>query len=93
MLGPKIGERVTDYLQRQIDADRIFIGCEGDEPSLAYAVGVLGNKPFLYSSDFPHEVTRDSCIEELNELQGNKELTNADKEAILHKNAQRFYGI
>jgi predicted TIM-barrel fold metal-dependent hydrolase len=93
MLGPKIGERVTDYLQRQIDADRIFIGCEGDEPSLAYAIGALGNKPFLYSSDFPHEVTRDSCIEELNELQENKELTNADKEAILHKNAQRFYGI
>jgi predicted TIM-barrel fold metal-dependent hydrolase len=54
---------------------------------------VLSNKPFLYSSDFPHEVTRDSCIEELNELRENEQLTNADKEAVLHKNAQRFYGI
>jgi len=93
MLGPKIGERVSDYLQRQIDADRIFIGCEGDEPALAYAVKQLGNKPFLYSSDFPHEVTRDSCIEELHELLENEELTAADKEAILHKNSLRFYGI
>ena len=93
MLGPKIGERVSDYLQRQIDADRIFIGCEGDEPALAYAVKLVGNMPFLYSSDFPHEVTRDSCIEELNELRENEELNAADKEAILHKNSRRFYGI
>lgn len=93
MLGPKIGELPSAYMQRQIDAGRLFVGCEGEEPSLAYAVSVVGNKPFFFSTDFPHEVTTESCREELQELLDNDGLTDEDKEAILHKNAKRFYGF
>ena len=93
LLGPGIGDVVSEYMQRHIDEGRIFIGCEGEEPALAYAVSVVGNKPFLFSTDFPHEVTKDSCLEEINELLENDQLTDADKEAILHKNALRFYGF
>ena len=87
------GEKLSGYIRRQIDAGRIFIGCEGDEPLLPYAVKVVGSKPFMYSSDFPHEVTSETCKEEVAELLGHEELTTADKEAILHGNAERFYQL
>ena len=93
MLGPKIGDSVAEYIQRQIDNDRLFIGCEGEEPALAFAVSQVGAKPFFFSTDFPHEVTTDSCREELQELLDNDGLTDEDKEAILHKNARRFYRL
>ena len=32
MMGPGIGDSVQEYIQRQIDNDRLFIGCEGEEP-------------------------------------------------------------
>ena len=93
MLGPKIGDSVTEYIQKQIDLGRLFIGCEGEEPAIAFAVSQVGNKPFFFSTDFPHEVTTETCKHELGELLENEGLTDEDKEAILHKNARRFYKI
>ena len=65
MLGPKIGDSVHEYIRRQIDNDRLFIGCEGEEPAIAFAVSQVGNKPFFFSTDFPHEVTTETCRHEL----------------------------
>jgi len=93
MPGPKIGDKVSKYIQRHIDEGRLFIGCEGGELALDYAVSVVGNKPFFYSSDFPHEVTKDSCQEEIQEVLDDEQLTTEDKEAILHGNATRFYNL
>ena len=42
-------------------ADRLYLGIETEELTLPFALKVVGNKPFLYSSDFPHEVTLESC--------------------------------
>ena len=84
---------MTDYICRHIDEDRIFVGVEGDELSIAEAVRVVGNKPFLFSSDYPHEVDAATCKHELQELQENEELTDDDKDAILFRNAQRFYRL
>ena len=53
------GEKVGDYIRRQIDEDRIYVGMEGDELTLAYAIKLVSNKPFIYSSDFPHEVSNE----------------------------------
>ncbi len=89
----KDNEKVSDYLIRQIQAGRLFVGCEGDEPALAYAVKVVGNEPFVYSSDFPHEVTSETCRKEIEELIENEDLTQADKGAILAHNAERFYRL
>jgi len=74
-------------------AGRIFIGCEGDEPALAYAVKEVGSEPFLYSSDFPHEVNTDTCKEEIQELLDNEEITEEAKMDVLHENSRRFYQI
>jgi len=86
-------ESITDYIKRQVDEDRIFVGVEGDELTLPFAIDVVGNKPFVFSSDFPHEVNNDTCKEELEELDANPRLTDADKDAVRYRNAERFYGL
>jgi uncharacterized protein len=87
------GEKMSGYIRRKIREGQIFVGVEGDEPELPYAVKLLGADPFLYSSDFPHEVTNETCKEEIEELLENEELTQSDKEAILFNNGQRFYQV
>jgi predicted TIM-barrel fold metal-dependent hydrolase len=87
------GEKVSDYIIRHVKTRRIFIGCEGGEALIGKAVQMVGNEPFMYSSDFPHEVNAATCKNELHELIDNGELSGADKDAILYKNAIRFYEI
>jgi predicted TIM-barrel fold metal-dependent hydrolase len=87
------GEKVSDYIVRHIKSRRIFVGCEGGEPLLATAVKMVGNEPFMYSTDFPHEVNAETCKKELAELIDSKELSDSDTEAILYKNAVTFYGL
>jgi predicted TIM-barrel fold metal-dependent hydrolase len=89
----KKGEKIIDYVCRHIDEGRIFLGVEGEELTIAEALRIVGNKPFVYSTDYPHEVDADTCKHELEELQENPELTALDKEAILFRNAQRFYQL
>jgi len=60
---------------------------------LAQAVKAVGAEPFVFSSDFPHEVNADSCREEVDELLANNALTEQDLEAILSRNAERLYGL
>jgi predicted TIM-barrel fold metal-dependent hydrolase len=87
------GETVADYIIRQIDEGRIFVGIEGNELTIAEAVRVVGNKPFIFSSDYPHEVDAETCKAELEELRENPRLTREDKEAILLRNSLRFYRL
>lgn len=89
----KNGETIADYILRHIDEGRIFLGVEGDELTIAEAVRVVGNKPFFFSSDYPHEVDAETCKHELEELRENRELKDEDKEAILNHNARRFYRL
>lgn len=86
------GEKVSDYIVRHIRARRIFVGCEGGEPLIAKAVQMVGSEPFMYSSDFPHEVNAATCKKELGELLDNEELSAPAKAAILCGNAEAFYG-
>ncbi|MGE5302524.1 MAG: amidohydrolase family protein [Alphaproteobacteria bacterium] len=84
-------ETITGYIRRHVDEGRIFVGVEGDELTLPFAVSVVGNKPFIFSSDFPHEVNNDTCKAELEELEENPRLTADDKDAVRYRNAERFY--
>ena len=54
---------------------------------------VVGNAPVLYSSDQPHEGTNQSCKHDIEELRESDDLTLDDKEAILARNAERFYRL
>jgi predicted TIM-barrel fold metal-dependent hydrolase len=67
-LSPKADEKVSDYIRKHVKEGRLFIGCEGDEPALPYAVSQVGSEAFVYSSDFPHEVNNEMCKQEIQEL-------------------------
>ncbi|HVB04764.1 MAG TPA: amidohydrolase family protein [Acidimicrobiales bacterium] len=84
-------QRPDRYIIEQIEAGRLFIGCETEELTMPFALKIVGNKPFLYSSDFPHEVTNDSCRHDIGELNESEELSEEDKSGILWRNAERFY--
>jgi predicted TIM-barrel fold metal-dependent hydrolase len=87
------GESVSEHLMEALRGGRIFVGVEGEEPLLSYAVKHIGRQPFVFSSDFPHEVNTDICRHEIEEILEHPELDDEDKEAILHGNAERFYGL
>lgn len=87
------GEKVSDYIIRHVKRRRIFVGCEGGESLLATAVKMVGSEPFMYSTDFPHEVNSETCRHELAELIDNKNIAEDAKEAILHGNAEEFYRL
>ena len=87
--GLSIKRKPEDYFR----SGRIFIGCEGNEKALAYAVERVGPEPFMFASDFPHEIPLENCMEEINEILGRKDLKEEDKTAILGDNARRFYKL
>jgi predicted TIM-barrel fold metal-dependent hydrolase len=81
----------SDVIKKLIEADRLYLGIETEELTLPFAIKAVGNKPFLYSSDFPHEVTTASCKRDIGELMESEEMTAEDKAAMLQRNAERFY--
>jgi predicted TIM-barrel fold metal-dependent hydrolase len=87
------GEHVSEYIKRKVGEGQIFVGCEGEEPTLAYAVREVGHQGWIFSSDYPHEVSPTTCKHEIDELLETDELSPAAKEAILAGNAQRLYGL
>ena len=86
------GRSVKDYMLGLIDRGQLFVGAEGDEFMLAAAIKAVGNAPFMFSSDFPHEVNVEKCRHHLEEIFDHPDLGDDDREAILHANAERFYG-
>ena len=71
----------------------VFIGCEGNEKALAYAIERVGPGPFMFASDFPHEIAIANCREEIDEILEREDLRVEHKEAILGDNARRFYKL
>jgi len=81
------------YIKNLIATERFYLGIETEELTMPFAIKVLGNKPFLYSSDFPHEVTLTSIKHDIEELMESDEISNDDKSAMLHRNAETFYQL
>ena len=48
---------------------------------MAYAIKRFGNKPWVYSSDYPHEVNNEFCKHEISELLENNDISDADTRA------------
>ncbi len=86
------GLTLPRHPEEYFTADRIFVGCEGNEKALAYAIERVGPKPFMFASDFPHEITIANCMEEIHEILERHDLKPEHKAAILGENARRFYG-
>ena len=90
--GPRPGQKASEYFREQLVRGRIFVGFDCDDDGLGTAMLKGGREPFLFGSDFPHEVfDADKCRHEIDELLARDDLTQADKEAALSGNALRFY--
>ena len=77
---------------RKLSDGRIFVGFDCDDDGLGTAVKKGGREPFLFGSDFPHEVFYAAkCRHEIDELLERDDLSMEDKEAVLGGNALRFY--
>jgi uncharacterized protein len=92
-LAPAWNDNVSAYIRKHVREGRLYFGCEGDEPMMAEAIRQLGEGAFVYSSDFPHEVNNDICRHEIEEFLDNGAISAAGKEAVMHVNAERFYGF
>ena len=86
--GLRIKRKPTEYFR----SGKLFCGCEGNEKALAYAIERVGVEPFMFASDFPHEISLDNCMEEIDEILEREDLKQDHKAAILGDNARRFYG-
>ena len=84
---------MADYIRELIRDGRLVVGVEGGEAGLGYAIRVAGEQAFVFSSDFPHEVNTRTVQEEIQELQEKEEISASAKEAVLQRNAARFYGL
>ncbi len=82
---------VRDYILGLLRSGRIQIGCEGAEPDLPYVIEQIGEAALFYSSDFPHEVTNESCKRQLASLR--ERLDDHAARAVLGANAARFYHL
>jgi uncharacterized protein len=83
---------VSDYLIELLRTGRIYVGCEGGEHNLADIIRTIGRSPFFYSSDFPHEVTEESCRHELDKL-GSLDVSEDDRQLTLAGNSEAFYRL
>ena len=92
-LAPAADESVTAYIRKHVEAGRLYVGCEGDEPMLPAAVEAVGAGAFVFSSDFPHEVNNEMCKHEIEEVRESAALSEEAKAGVLHANAERFYGL
>ena len=88
--GMREGEDPEPIHQKTDPRRPLFLGIETEELTMPFAIKIVGNKPFLYSSDFPHEVTNESCKHDLGELMESDEITEDDKAAMLYRNAETF---
>jgi hypothetical protein len=88
----KEGTSVIDYLRELMSQGRIVLGCEGGEHHLTTAIDYLGCQPFMYASDFPHEVSVESCKHELEEL-SQLELDDEAKRLLRGGTARKFYRL
>ncbi len=87
------GQTVADYIRGLVQAGRLVVGIEGGESDLAYAIQIAGERAFMFSSDFPHEVNLLTIRKEIRELCEREEISEAAKQAILAGNAARFYNL
>ena len=79
--------------EEYLNDGRIFVGCEGNERTLSYVIDRIGPDPFMFASDFPHEISMDNAMEEIDEIRERTDITEAHKQMILGENARRFYRI
>jgi hypothetical protein len=86
----KDGYSLTDYMRELMACGRLLLGCEGGESHIRSVIEYFHCSPFMYSSDFPHEVGIESCRREILELE-KLAISDLAKQTLRGDNARRFY--
>lgn len=91
-------ERVTGRidvgtLTECLENGRILIGCEGNDGSLTHLVQRIGVDVFSWASDYPHEVDLEAAKRMVQDTIDDRQLSSADKAALLGSNARRFFNL
>jgi predicted TIM-barrel fold metal-dependent hydrolase len=47
----------------------------------------------MFASDFPHEIAMENALDEINEIEERKDLSDQHKKMILGGNAKKFYKL
>jgi hypothetical protein len=92
LLRLKGGERVSDYILRQVRQGQIFLSCSGSEPLLAQGVRICSAEPFMYQ-EFAHRLTAEDTKELAHRILNREDLTPEEKETIVYVNPRRFYNL
>jgi predicted TIM-barrel fold metal-dependent hydrolase len=87
----KEGQDPRKYILNLLREGRIQVGVEGGEADLPYVIEKVGETPFMYSSDFPHEVTNETCRQQLKSMR--ERLGPSAAASVLGTNAARFYKL
>ncbi len=86
------GKKMRQYLAELMQEGRMVLGCEGGEDQLARSIEYFECAPFMYSSDFPHEVSIVTCKEELEEL-NELPIDDESKRLLRGGTARKFYKL
>ncbi len=60
---------------------------------MAYSIERIGPEPFMFASDYPHEIAADNAKGEIDEILERQDLKEDHKAGILGNNAKKFYKI
>lgn len=80
---------LNDYLS----SGQVLVGCEGNEWILPYVIKQCGAEAFSYASDYPHEVDLVAAKQMIHETVERRDLSHAEKAAVLGENAKKFFRI
>ena len=69
----------------------IFFGCESSERMLPQVLDLIGEDIVMYASDYPHWDSE--YPESLHTVMERKDLSETQRQALLHDTAARFYGL
>lgn len=85
------GQVLTKPPSAYVTSGQLYFTCEADEASASYALQRLGDRVFMFASDFPHETNLERAKREVAEMLDAPDFSDEAKANILCHNVRRFY--
>ncbi|HVX20604.1 MAG TPA: amidohydrolase family protein [Acidimicrobiales bacterium] len=85
---PDLAAAPSEYVG---EGKNVFFGLEADERLLGPTLDVIGSDVAMYASDWPH--WDGEYPGSLREIENRPDLTDDQRDGILHRAAERFYGL
>jgi predicted TIM-barrel fold metal-dependent hydrolase len=79
--------------KEHLKSGRLYFEGELEDELLPYTVELLGDRAFVFSSDFPHFTRPDQIARGVKRFQERSDLSDETKHRILGNNARRLYKI